>query len=133
MHDPGGFLANLRQQFATPFPHEFRQIEVHIFNNLFDALDVHSGSQLGPFQNGESAERGGTILDEFEIGVLKRRYLNRCIDNHLHLVAEITAWQNQRNDHAARVKWMATARWPTPVPFAPQNDGRVSSNRFEFG
>jgi transposase len=43
---------------------------------------------------------------EIEIGVLKRQCLDRRIDNHNRLVAEIDAWQRQRNDSGARINWM---------------------------
>ena len=45
---------------------------------------------------------------EIEIGVLKRQCLDRRIDNHQRLIAEIAAWQRQRNASGARVKWMFT-------------------------
>jgi hypothetical protein len=43
---------------------------------------------------------------EIEIGVLKRQCLDRRIDNHQRLVAELAAWQKQRNNSAASIKWM---------------------------
>jgi hypothetical protein len=43
---------------------------------------------------------------EIEIGVLKRQCLDRRIDNHQRLVAELAAWQDQRNKSAARIIWM---------------------------
>ena len=61
---------------------------------------------------------------EIEIGVLKRQCLDRRIDDHLHLAAELAAWQNQRNRCGARVKWMFSTQkarakmanaYPTPT------------------
>ena len=43
---------------------------------------------------------------EIEIGVLKRQCLDRRIDNHQRLAAELAAWQNQRNHSGARINWM---------------------------
>ena len=43
---------------------------------------------------------------EIEIGVLKQQCLDRRIDNRQHLVAELAAWQHQRNACGARIKWM---------------------------
>ena len=43
---------------------------------------------------------------EIEIGVLKRQCLDRRIDNHQRLAAEIAAWQRQRNQSGARINWM---------------------------
>lgn len=43
---------------------------------------------------------------EIEIGVLKRQCLDRRIENRDRLVAEIAAWQTQRNRSGARINWM---------------------------
>ena len=43
---------------------------------------------------------------EIEIGVLKRQCLNRRIENRDRLVAEIAAWERQRNHGGARINWM---------------------------
>jgi transposase len=43
---------------------------------------------------------------EIEIAVLKQQCLDRRIDNHQRLVAEIAAWQDQRNHSGACINWM---------------------------
>jgi hypothetical protein len=43
---------------------------------------------------------------EIEIGVLKGQGLDRRIENYDRLVAEINAWQVQRNQSGARINWM---------------------------
>src|SRR5258707_12770071 len=45
---------------------------------------------------------------EIEIGVLRSQCLDRRIDSHKRLVAEIAAWERQRNTSRARIKWMFT-------------------------
>ena len=45
---------------------------------------------------------------EIEIGVLRRQCLDRRIGERKRLVKEIKAWEKQRNDSGARVKWMFT-------------------------
>jgi hypothetical protein len=45
---------------------------------------------------------------EIEIGVLRGQCLDRRIGDRQQLVAEITAWERQRNAAGARVKWMFT-------------------------
>jgi hypothetical protein len=45
---------------------------------------------------------------EIEIGVLCGQCLNRRIGEHKKLAAEINAWQKQRNNAKARIKWMFT-------------------------
>ena len=59
-----------------------------------------------------------------EIGVLRGQCLDRRIADRHQLVAEIAAWQRQRNDAGARINWMFTterartkmARAYPPVP-----------------
>ncbi len=45
---------------------------------------------------------------EIEIGVLRGQCLDRKISSRDILEAEIAAWERQRNDSAARIKWMFT-------------------------
>lgn len=45
---------------------------------------------------------------EIEIGVLRNQCLNRRIGERKQLSAQIAAWQRERNDARARVKWMFT-------------------------
>jgi len=45
---------------------------------------------------------------EIEIGVLRSQCLDQRIDNRERLVAEIAAWERQRNASGARIKWMFT-------------------------
>ena len=105
---------------------------------VLDNLSTHSPAALYPAFPAEEARRLLGRLEfhytpkhaswlnmvEIEIGVLKRQCLNRRIDNQLHLAAEIAAWQNQRNEHGARIKWMFSTQqarakmayaYPTPT------------------
>ena len=45
---------------------------------------------------------------EIEIGVLRGQCLDRRIATREQLETEIAAWQRQRNDSGARIKWMFT-------------------------
>ena len=45
---------------------------------------------------------------EIEIGVLRGQCLDRRIDKKDRLVAEIAAWEEQRNEACARINWMFT-------------------------
>jgi transposase len=45
---------------------------------------------------------------EIEIGVLRTQCLDRRIDNRELLVSEVAAWERQRNNSRARIKWMFT-------------------------
>ena len=46
---------------------------------------------------------------EIEIGVLRRQCLDRRIGDRARLVAEIAAWEQERNQSGARIRWMFTA------------------------
>jgi transposase len=46
---------------------------------------------------------------EIEIGVLRGQCLNRRMDNRDNLIREIAAWERQRNESGAKIKWMFTA------------------------
>jgi DDE superfamily endonuclease len=45
---------------------------------------------------------------EIEIGVLRGQCLDRRIGDRERLVAEIAAWERQRNTAHAKIKWMLT-------------------------
>ncbi len=45
---------------------------------------------------------------EIEIGVLRSQCLDRRIPTREKLTSEIAAWEQQRNDNGARIKWMFT-------------------------
>jgi transposase len=64
---------------------------------------------------------------EIEIGVLASQCLDRRIEGHSRLVAEVAAWEKQRNAARARVKWSFTTEkarakmgraYPRPVTLA---------------
>ena len=63
---------------------------------------------------------------EIEIGVLRGQCLDRRIGERERLVAEIEAWQRQRNASGARIKWKFTTRrretsWPVPIRTPPKS------------
>lgn len=43
---------------------------------------------------------------EIEIGVLRSQCLDRRIETQQRLIAEVAAWEHQRNNSAARINWM---------------------------
>lgn len=43
---------------------------------------------------------------EIEIGVLRSQCVNRRIERRDSLIAEVAAWENQRNSSGARISWM---------------------------
>ena len=46
---------------------------------------------------------------EIEIGVLRRQCLDRRIGDRARLAAEIAAWERERNQSGAQIRWMFTA------------------------
>lgn len=45
---------------------------------------------------------------EIEIGVLRSQCLDRRIESHDRLTAEVAAWEHRRNASGARIRWMFT-------------------------
>ena len=45
---------------------------------------------------------------EIEIGVLAGQCLDRRIESYPRLIAEVAAWENQRNAARARIDWSFT-------------------------
>jgi transposase len=64
---------------------------------------------------------------EIEIGVLRGQCLDRRIGERKRLVAEIAAWEKQRNASGARIKWMfTTERARTKLARAYPDTGKES-------
>ena len=62
---------------------------------------------------------------EIEIGVLRGQCLDRRIGDRDRLVAEIAAWERQRNAAGARIRWMFTterarAKMRAPIRTPPK-------------
>ena len=62
---------------------------------------------------------------EIEIGVLRGQCLDRRIGEREVLVSEIDAWQRQRNESGARIKWSPRKRhgtsWLVPIRTRPKS------------
>jgi transposase len=77
---------------------------------------------------------------EIEIGVLASQCLDRRIESHVRLVAEVAAWEKQRNTARARITWSFTTEnarakmgraYPRPVRLArpaPRQPKRVKTS-----
>jgi hypothetical protein len=64
---------------------------------------------------------------EIEIGVLRGQCLDRRIDEKDRLIAEIAAWEKQRNEACARINWMfTTERARTKLARAYPNTAKES-------
>ena len=76
---------------------------------------------------------------EIEIGVLASQCLDRRIESYSRLVAEVAAWEKQRNAARARVKWSFTTEkarakmgraYPRPVSLARPQRVKTSVPRY---
>ena len=113
---------------ARDFAHCMRElVDVHypqadLLRVVLDNLSTHSAGALYEAFPAPEARRLLRRLEfhyvpkhaswlnmvEIEIGVLRGQCLDRRIGEHPRLVAEIAAWEEQRNAAGARVKWMFT-------------------------
>jgi transposase len=110
------FAACMRELSDIHFP-EAEKIRV-----VLDNLSTHSPAALYSAFPAAEARRVLRRLEfhftpkhaswlnmvEIEIGVLRSQCLSRRIATRERLVSEIDAWQRQRNDSGARIKWMFT-------------------------
>ena len=113
---------------ASDFAHCMRDlVDVHytkadLIRVVLDNLSTHSAGALYETFPAHEAHRVLQRLEfhytpkhaswlnmvEIEIGVLRGQCLDRQIGERERLVAEIKAWENQRNESGARIKWMFT-------------------------
>src|SRR5712692_8476625 len=111
---------------ARDFAHCMRElVDVHypqadLLRVVLDNLSTHSAGALYEAFPAPEARRLLRRLEyvpkhaswlnmvEIEIGVLRGQCLDRRIGERPRLVAEIAAWEEQRNAAGARVKWMFT-------------------------
>jgi transposase len=110
----GDFALCMRELADVHFP-EAERIRV-----VLDNLSTHSPGALYATLPPSEARRVLRRLEfhytpkhaswlsmvEIEIGVLRGQCLDRRIDNRERLIAEIAAWERQRNQSGARINWM---------------------------
>jgi len=88
-------LDNLSTHTAGALYETFPANEAH---RVLQRLEFHYTPKHGSWLN----------MVELEIGVLRSQCLDRRIGAHKRLVSEIKAWEKQRNETGARIKWMFT-------------------------
>src|SRR5258707_13321509 len=86
-------LDNLSTHFAGALYEAFPAPEAH---RILQRLEFHYTPKHASWLN----------MVEIEIGVLRGQCLDRRIEQRNQLVAEIAAWERQRNASGARIKWM---------------------------
>jgi len=112
----GDFAQCMRDLVDIHFP-EARQIRV-----VLDNLSTHSAGAIYETFPAPEAHRilrriefhyvpkhaSWLNMVEIEIGVLRGQCLNRRISTRDQLIAEIAAWEKQRNAAGAKIQWMFT-------------------------
>jgi hypothetical protein len=88
-------LGNLSTHTAGALYETFAAPEAH---RVLQRLEFHYTPKHANWLN----------MVEIEIGVLRSQCLDRRIGERKRLVREVKAWEKQRNDSSARVKWMFT-------------------------
>ena len=127
-HRPWRHVKVTEHRTARDFAHCMRDlVDVHytkadLIRVVLDNLSTHSAGALYETFPAYEAHRVLQRLEfhytpkhaswlnmvEIEIGVLRGQCLYRRIGERERLAAEITAWENQRNESGARIKWMFT-------------------------
>jgi transposase len=127
-HKPWRHVKVTDQRTAYDFAHCMRDlVDVHyahanVIRVVLDNLSTHTAGALYETFPAHEARRVLQRLEfhytpkhaswlnmvEIEIGVLRGQCLDRRIGERERLVAEIGAWEKQRNESAARITWMFT-------------------------
>jgi hypothetical protein len=88
-------LDNLNTHVSSSLYETFQPVEA---KRILDKLELHYTPKHGSWLN----------MAEIEFSVLSRQCLDRRIGNQQTLIREVTAWQNNRNDKAAKMDWRFT-------------------------
>jgi hypothetical protein len=81
-------------------------LNTHNIASLYEAFPADEAHRLEIHYT----PRNGSWLNvaEIELGILSRQCLNRRIGSAAELAREIAAWQQERNEGAAKVRWQFT-------------------------
>jgi len=85
-------------------------LSTHTAGALYETFPAHEAHRLLQRLEFHYTPKHASWLNmvEIEIGVLRSQCLDRRIGERKCLVSEVKAWEKQRNDSGARVKWMFT-------------------------
>lgn len=74
---------------------------------VLDNLSTHTPAALYQLEFHYTPKHASWLnMVEIEIGVLRSQCLDRRIESRDSLIAEVAAWENQRNNSGARINWM---------------------------
>jgi hypothetical protein len=85
-------------------------LSTHTAGALYETFPAHEAHRLLRRLEFHYTPKHASWLNmvEIEIGVLRSQCLDRRIGERKRLIAEVKAWEKQRNDSGASVKWMFT-------------------------
>jgi hypothetical protein len=85
-------------------------LNTHTIASLYEAFPAEEAHSLARRLEMHYTPRNGSWLNvaEIELGVLTRQCLDRRIGSAEELTAETAAWQTERNEIAAKVRWQFT-------------------------
>jgi hypothetical protein len=82
-------------------------LNTHSEGSLYEAFEPAEARRLAEKLEIHYTPKHGSWLNmaEIEIGVLSRQCLSKYIENKERMVAEVAAWEQQRNEAEATVDW----------------------------
>ena len=85
-------------------------LSTHTAGALYETFPAHEAHRVLQRLEFHYTPKHASWLNmvEIEIGVLRSQCMDRRIGERKRLVSEIKAWEKQRNESGARVKWMFT-------------------------
>ena len=89
-------MDNLSTHTASAVYQTFPAVEAR---RILRRLEFHSTPRHASWLN----------MTEIEIGVMRRQCLDRRIDNRDLLETEVRAWQRQRTESSAQIRWMVSS------------------------
>jgi transposase len=137
------FAACMRELADIDFPEAERirvvmdNLSTHTAGALYQAFPACEARRLLQRLEFHYVPKHASWLNmvEIEIGVLRGQCLDRRIDTRERLLAEIVAWEQQRNASGARIKWMFTTEKARtkmgrayPTPQVPTPDAQLKES-----
>jgi hypothetical protein len=85
-------------------------LSTHTAGALYETFPAHEAHRVLQRLEFHYTPKHASWLNmvEIEIGVLRSQCMDRRIGERKRLVSEIKAWEKQRNESGARVKWIFT-------------------------
>ncbi len=83
-------------------------LSTHSAGALYDAFPAPEARRVLKRLEFRHTPKHASWLNMVEIGVLRSQCLHRRIDNKDTIIAEVAAWEQQRNANGAQIQWMFT-------------------------